>query len=60
MTDEERHVKCHDALRTIADKDVDSGYGGQRSDFWLMIDGVEFIVTISRSGNQLAQDTIQH
>ncbi len=57
MSDQDvsRFVKMKSALQTIADKEIDSGYGAGAIDFWVTVDGIEYYVTIQRSELQKAK-----
>lgn len=41
-----------DAIKD-ADTDIDTGTGNGSSDLWVMVDGIEFYITVRRSNRQL-------
>jgi hypothetical protein len=50
------YTKIRDALQDVAESEIDTGGGLGTRDFWVRINGVEWVISMRRSDRQLAID----
>jgi len=48
--------KIYRALESVADEDIDTGFGLDGADFWVTIDGREYFITARPSLKQIATE----